>query len=108
MTRYTSRSVHYAHFAAHHKRISKPLFFPFKFSPVYELPIFFHIALSVLVCPREIQLNRHRPSVRDGGQIMSPPARLASVSLVAQHPCSSIDTEVHFELKAGGEASCRG
>jgi len=27
---------------------------------------------------------------------------------VAQHPCSSIDTEVHFELKAGGEASCRG
>jgi hypothetical protein len=31
-----------------------------------------------------------------------------NVSLVAQHPCSSIDTEVHFELKVGGEASSRG
>jgi len=73
---------------------------------------FSHTSLSVLVCSRKIQLSHHLPSVRDGGQIMAwppdPPARLASVSAVAQHPCSSLDTEVHFELKAGGEASSRG
>jgi hypothetical protein len=32
---------------------------------------------------------------------VAPSAELANVSPVAQHPCYSIDTEVHFELKAG-------
>lgn len=32
---------------------------------------------------------------------MAPSAELANVSPVAQHPCYSIDTEVHFELRAG-------
>ena len=88
----------------HTNKRSKPLAFPLPLSTSHPLRIIFvTTALIVSVCPEESQLSPHCPSGRDGGRNhgVAPPARLANVSPVAQHPCYSIDTEVHFELQAG-------